>query len=81
MPKRIKIGMMNVTTTPTTLYNGFAGFGTIVDHSIDCDDTGLSLGVGHIEYTTAQAGIDAIDTMHNVSFDGSVITVTEDVIA
>lgn len=78
MPKRIRIAQLNVTTTPATLYSGFVGFGTVVRHVIDTDEAGGSLGIGHVEYDTDQAGTDAINTMDNTTFDGSVIAVTED---
>lgn len=78
MPKRIKIGNLNATTTAATMYSGFVGFGAISRHCLDCDEAGASLGVGHIVYATVQAGTDAITAMNNTSFDGAVITVCED---
>lgn len=78
MPKKIRIGSMNVTTTEATLYSGFDNYGTIVAYTIDRDVAGQSLGVGHVEYTTDQAGTDAISAMNNTTFDGATIEVTED---
>lgn len=71
MPKRIIIGDMSVTTTETTMVNRFDDFGTIVAASIDKDSSGNSLGIGHVEYTTDQAGTDAINEMNGTYFDGS----------
>lgn len=77
--KRIRIGGMSITTTTTTMYNGFDDFGTIVSYSIDVDPaTGQSLGIGHIEYTQDSMGQAAINAMNRATFDGSVIAVTED---
>lgn len=78
MPRKIRIGSMNVATTETTLYNGFDDYGTIVSHSIDRNSTGQSLGVGHVEYSTTQAGTNAIAAKHDTVFDGATITVTDD---
>lgn len=78
MPKRIRIGQMSVTTTESTLYNGFDNYGTIRSYSIERDVTGQSLGVGHVEYTTTQAGTNAIAAKHLTVFDGATITVTDE---
>lgn len=78
MPRRIRIGSMNVATTETTMYNAFDNYGTITSHSIERDAAGASLGVGHVEYTTAAAGNGAIAAKHNTYFDGATITVIDD---
>lgn len=75
MPKKIRIGSMSVTTTETTLYNRFDDYGSIVAHSIDRDSFGNSLGVGHVEYTTDQAGTDAIAGANLTMLDGARIEV------
>lgn len=79
MPRKIKIGEMSVTTTKATMDAAFDDHGTIVRSSIDINPAnGQSLGIGHIEYTTEQAGTDAIAARHNTVFDGATISVTED---
>jgi RNA recognition motif-containing protein len=78
MPRKIRIGAMSITTSETTLYNGFDDYGTILAHSIDRNEFGQSLGVGHVEYNTEQAGTDAIAAKNNTVFDGATIEVTED---
>lgn len=78
MPRKIRIGAMSITTTESTLYSGFTGYGTIVAHTIDRGPTGQSLGVGHVEYSTEQAGTDAIAAKNNTVFDGATIQVSED---
>lgn len=79
MPKKIRIGMMNVTTTQATMVGAFDDYGSIVASSIDVDPaTGQSLGVGHVEYTTEQAGTNAINAMNGATLDGATIRVLED---
>ena len=78
LTRPIRIGAMSITTTESTLQTGFAGYGTIVAHSIDRNAFGQSLGVGHVEYSTEQAGTNAIAAKHNTVFDGATIEVTED---
>jgi RNA recognition motif-containing protein len=78
MPRKIRIGAMSITTSEATLYNGFDDYGTIVAHTIDRNALGQSLGVGHVEYSTEQAGTNAIAAKHGTVFDGATIEVTED---
>lgn len=71
--KRIRIGAMSVTTTATTMVNGFDDFGTIVTSSIEY---GANSATGHIEYTQDSEGQAAINAMNGARFDGAIITVT-----
>ncbi|HEY8376738.1 MAG TPA: RNA-binding protein [Nannocystis sp.] len=76
MPKRIWIGEMSVQTTEETMIERFGDFGTIEAAWIDKDSSGQSTGVGHVEYTTEQAGTDAINAMNGQYFDGSPQPIT-----
>jgi RNA recognition motif-containing protein len=76
MPKRIFIGSLPLTTSDSTINTAFSPYGTLVTAAIDRDVTGGSLGTAHAEYTTDQAGTDAIAAMHLSMLDGNTITVT-----
>lgn len=79
VPKKIRVGQMNITTTQATMVAAFDDYGTIVASSIDVDPaTGQSLGVGHVEYTSEQAGTNAIAAMNGGTLDGATIRVLED---
>ncbi len=79
MPKKIRIGQMNITTTEATMNAAFDDYGSIVASSIDTNPTnGQSLGIGHVEYTTDQAGTNAIAAMNGGTLDGATITVEEE---
>jgi RNA recognition motif-containing protein len=75
MPKRIFIGSVSLTTTDTTIAATFAPYGTIVTSGIDLGGAGQPLGTAHVEYTTDQAGTDAIAAKNGTVLDGSTITV------
>ena len=76
MPKRIFIGSLSLTTTDATINLSFAPFGTLVFAAIDRDAAGGSLGTARAEYTTDQAGTDAIAGMNLTVLDGNTITVS-----
>lgn len=79
MPKKIRVGGMPPTLGVQTMNEAFDDYGTIVTSSIDVDPaTGQSLGVGHIEYTTDQAGTNAINAMNGGTLGGATIRVTDD---
>ncbi len=75
MPKKIFIGSLSVTTTDTTINTTFAPYGTIVTAAINRGPTGGSLGTADVEYTTDQAGTDAIAAKNGTVLDGSTIVV------
>jgi RNA recognition motif-containing protein len=75
MPKKIFIGSLTVTTTDATINRTFAPYGTLVSAAINRDATGQSLGTANAEYTTDQAGTDAIAAKNGTVLDGSTITV------
>jgi RNA recognition motif-containing protein len=76
MPKRIFIGSLSLTTTDTTINSTFSPFGTLVSAAVNRDASGASLGNAHAEYTTDQAGTDAIAAKNNTVLDGNTITVS-----
>lgn len=76
MPKRIFIGGISVATTDTTIQSTFAPFGTLVEAAVDRNLSGGSLGTAHVEYTTEQAGTDAIAAKNGTVLDGATITVS-----
>jgi len=76
MPKKIFIGGLSVATTDPTLNSTFSPYGTIVTGFINRDQNGRSLGTGEVEYTSDQAGTDAIAAKHLSILDGNTITVT-----
>lgn len=76
MPKKIFIGSLSLTTTDTTINSTFAPYGTIVTAAVNRGVTGQSLGTADVEYTTDQAGTDAIEAKNRSTLDGSVISVT-----
>lgn len=75
MPKKIFIGSLSVTTTDPTINTTFAPYGTIVTAAINRGPTGASLGTANVEYTTDQAGTDAIAAKNGTVLDGSTIVV------
>lgn len=75
MPKKIFIGSLTVTTTDATINRTFAPYGTLVSAAINRGPTGQSLGTANAEYTTDQAGTDAIAAKNGTVLDGSTITV------
>lgn len=76
MPKRIFIGSLSLTTTDATINSTFAPYGTIVSAAVDRGPTGQSLGTAAVEYTTDQAGTDAIAAKDRTELDGSTISVS-----
>lgn len=78
MPHKIRIGGMSVTTSESTLLATFRGYGDVVAHAIDKDSYGRSTGVGHVEYSSAQAGTDAIAAKHGSVLEGATISVQAD---
>jgi len=76
MPKRIFIGSLSLTTTDATINSTFAPYGTIVSAAVDRGPTGQSLGTAQVEYTTDQAGTDAIAAKDRTELDGSTISVS-----
>lgn len=76
MPKRIFIGSLSLTTTETTLQRTFAPFGTIATVVVNLGRDGQSLGNANIEYTTEQAGSDAIAAKNRTELDNSIISVS-----
>lgn len=76
MPKRIFIGSLSVNTTDNTIQSTFSPFGSIVNAAVDRNLSGGSLGTAHVEYTTDQAGTDAIAAKNGTVLDGSTITVS-----
>lgn len=77
MPKRIFIGGLSLTTNNATLNTHFSPFGTLVMLAVNLDASGQSLGNANGEYTTDQAGTDAIAAMNGATIDGSTISVVE----
>lgn len=77
MPKRIFIGGLSLTTTNATLNTNFSPFGTLVMLAVNLDASGQSLGNANGEYTTDQAGTNAIAAKNGTVIDGSTISVTE----
>ena len=75
MPKRIFIGSLSVTTTDTTINTQFAPYGTLVSAAVNRNQSGASLGNANAEYTTDQAGTDAIAAKNGTQIDGSTISV------
>lgn len=75
MPKRIYIGSVSLTTTSATINTTFAPYGTIVHAAINLDPAGGPDGSANVEYTTAEAGTDAINARDRTTLDGSVIRV------
>ncbi len=75
MPKRIFIGGLSVNTTSATINSQFAPYGTLVSAAVNQDAAGGSLGNANVEYTTDQAGTDAIAAKNGTTIDGSTITV------
>lgn len=76
MPKRIFIGSLSVNTTDSTVRSTFSPYGSIVTAAVDRGPTGASLGTARVEYTTDQAGTDAIAAKNGTVLDGSTITVS-----
>ena len=76
MPKRIFIGSLSLNTTDATIQSTFAPYGTLVSAAIDRGPTGQSLGTATAEYTTDQAGTDAIAARDRTELDGSIISVS-----
>jgi polyadenylate-binding protein len=76
MPKRIFIGTLSVTTTDATINLLFSRYGTISRAAIQRDDSGESLRTAIVEYTTEQAGTDAIAALNQTVLDGSTISVS-----
>lgn len=74
MPKRIFIGSLSATTTSTSLLAGFSPFGTITASTINRDAAGAPVSAD-VEYTTDQAGTDAIAAKNGTVLDGSRISV------
>ncbi len=77
MPKRIFIGGLSLTTTNATLNTNFSPYGTLVSLAVNLDAAGGSLGNANGEYTTDQAGTNAIAAKNGTVIDGSTISVTE----
>lgn len=77
MPKKIFIGGLSATTTSPTIATTFAPFGTIVASGVNYDGNGVSLGTANVEYTTEQAGTNAIAAKNGSVLDGRRITVGE----
>ena len=77
MPKRIFIGGLSLTTTNATLNTNFSPYGTLVSLAVNLDAAGGSLGNANGEYTTDQAGTNAIAAKNGTVIDGSTISVVE----
>ncbi|MBA3544880.1 MAG: RNA-binding protein [Nannocystis sp.] len=75
MPKKIFIGSLSLTTTNVTIASTFSPYGTIVTSGIDRDAAGQPLGTAQVEYSTDQAGTNAIAAKHLSVLDGNTITV------
>jgi RNA recognition motif-containing protein len=76
MPKRIFIGSLSLNTTDATIQSTFAPYGTLVSAYVNRNASGGSLGTANAEYTTDQAGTDAIAARNGTELDGSRITVS-----
>ena len=76
MPKKIFIFYNDTTTTETTINNAFSPFGTIVSTDLHTDPTG-GPSTCDLEYTTDQAGTDAINNMNGTTLDGATIVVRD----
>lgn len=76
MPKKIFIGGLSVATTDATIHRTFSPFGTIVTAAVDRGPDGQSLGTANVEYTTDQAGTDAIAAKNRTELDRSIISVS-----
>lgn len=74
MPKRIFIGSLSATTTNTSLLNNFSPFGSVVSYAINRDAAGAPISAD-LEYTTDQAGTNAIAAKNGTVVDGSRISV------
>ena len=75
MPKRIFIGSLSLTTTDVTVASIFSPYGIVVAASINRNAAGQSLGTAEVEYTTDQAGTNAIAAKNRTVLDGNTITV------
>ena len=75
MPKKIFVGSLSATTSDPTINTTFAPYGTIVTAAVNRGPTGASLGTANVEYTTDQAGINAIAAKNGTVLDGSTIVV------
>jgi RNA recognition motif-containing protein len=75
MPKRIFIGSLSLTTTDVTVSSTFSPYGIVVSASINRNAAGQSLGTAVVEYTTDQAGTNAIAAKNRTVLDGNTITV------
>lgn len=76
MPKKIFIGDLSATTTVSTINNAFSPYGTIVSTDLHSDPTG-GPSTCDLEYTTDQAGTDAINNMNGTTLDGATIVVRD----
>mgnify|MGYP000358404045 CR=1 FL=1 len=74
MPKKIFIGSLSATTTSTSLLANFSPYGSIVASTINRNAAGAPVSAD-IEYTTDQAGTDAIAAKNGAIVDGSRISV------
>jgi RNA recognition motif-containing protein len=75
MPKKIFIGGLSVTTTNPTILANFSPYGTIVAYRVNMDANGVPQGTADVEYTTDQAGTNAISGKNGAVIDGHRITV------
>lgn len=75
MPKRIFIGSLSLTTTDVTVASTFSPYGIVVFAGINRNASGQSLGTAEVEYTTDQAGTNAIAAKNRTVLDGNTITV------
>ncbi|MEZ4380490.1 MAG: hypothetical protein R3A79_04035 [Nannocystaceae bacterium] len=74
MPKKIFIGDLSGITTVSTINSNFSPYGTIVSTDLHTNPTG-GPSTCDLEYTTDQAGTDAIDNMNGATIDGATIVV------
>lgn len=74
MPKKIFIGSLSATTTNATVNTTFASFGTIVACTVNRNGAGAAVSAD-VEYTTDQAGTDAIAAKNGTVLDGNRISV------
>lgn len=74
MPKKIFIGSLSATTTNASLLTSFNPFGSVVACTINRNAAGAPVSAD-LEYTTDQAGTDAIAGRNGAIVDGSRISV------
>jgi RNA recognition motif-containing protein len=78
MTRRLYIGNLHFDTSEDTLRDAFAAFGSIKSVKIINDrDTGKSRGFGFVEFSKAEEGAIAMNTMNGAEIDRRKLVVNE----